>query len=287
MKRAASRRASSAILGAVFFLALSTSQSFAAQLFTTINSSCSGYGMVSNLTWASQINIPSAATITSVEYKFSGSDSRSNVVVKFVSDSSGTPSNSVLGTFTFDTSTSTTGIYKGNVSLPAAGRYWLTIGSSTLVYPCYTTNAVTTGSLSGWSTGTSYESSNSGSTFPNSYANYNFDFVLYGSGGGATPVSSSIALSSSSTVAYRQTMVITASLGVSGTDGKVTFYANGKKIAGCISKPSSSLAATCSWRPTQRGSVNLTAKLVPTDVGYLQSIAMVKPVTVSNRLTTR
>jgi hypothetical protein len=287
MKRAASQRFSAVIFGTVAFLVLSTNQSLAAQLFTTINSSCSGYGMVSNLTWASQVNIPSAATITSVEYKFSGSESRSNVVIKFVSDSSGAPSTNVLGTFAFDTSTSTTGIYKGNVSLPASGRYWLTIGSSTLVYPCYTTNAVTTGSLSGWTSGTSYESNNSGTTFPNSYANYNFDFVLYGSGGGATPLTSSIALSSSSTAIYRQTMAITASLGVAGTDGKVTFYANGKKIAGCISKPTSSLTASCSWKPTQRGSVNLTAKLVPTDVGYLLSTSPVKSVTVSNRLTRR
>ena len=51
----------------------------------------------------------------------------------------------------------------------------------------------------------------------------------------------------------------------SSSDGTVTFYANGKKIAGCISRPTQNLSATCSWKPTVQGSVTITAILIPTD----------------------
>jgi hypothetical protein len=50
--------------------------------------------------------------------------------------------------------------------------------------------------------------------------------------------------------------------------GKVTFYANGKKIAGCVSKTTISLVATCSFKPTNHGAVTVTARFVPTDSAY-------------------
>ena len=49
--------------------------------------------------------------------------------------------------------------------------------------------------------------------------------------------------------------------------GKVSFFANGKIIPGCKSRStvsSSSITATCTWRPSQRGSVPVTAKFTPT-----------------------
>lgn len=48
-------------------------------------------------------------------------------------------------------------------------------------------------------------------------------------------------------------------------DGSVTFYANGKRIAGCISVRTQSSVATCSWKPSVQGTVSLTALLVPTN----------------------
>lgn len=48
-------------------------------------------------------------------------------------------------------------------------------------------------------------------------------------------------------------------------DGTVTFYANGKKIAGCISLRTQIGVATCTWKPTVQGSVTLSALLIPTN----------------------
>lgn len=45
--------------------------------------------------------------------------------------------------------------------------------------------------------------------------------------------------------------------------GAVTFYANGKKIAGCIQLKTVNSVATCAWKPSIQGSVALTAMLVP------------------------
>jgi hypothetical protein len=51
--------------------------------------------------------------------------------------------------------------------------------------------------------------------------------------------------------------------------GKVTFYANGKKIGGCISVPTDgSLVATCNYKPTIHGAVTISAKFVPTDAYF-------------------
>jgi hypothetical protein len=51
--------------------------------------------------------------------------------------------------------------------------------------------------------------------------------------------------------------------------GKVTFYAQGKVIPGCKARPtitSASITATCSWRPSQRNAVPITAKFAPTSL---------------------
>jgi hypothetical protein len=51
--------------------------------------------------------------------------------------------------------------------------------------------------------------------------------------------------------------------------GKVTFYAQGKVIPGCKARPtitSASITATCSWRPSQRTAVPITAKFAPTSL---------------------
>lgn len=65
----------------------------------------------------------------------------------------------------------------------------------------------------------------------------------------------------STTATYRQasTISITATLA-----SKVTFFANGKRIAGCISIPTdNSLVATCNWKPAIRGLITVTATVTP------------------------
>jgi len=58
---------------------------------------------------------------------------------------------------------------------------------------------------------------------------------------------------------------------VVSAEGKVTFYANNKYIPGCRSVPTSSLIATCRWKPASHGAVTIKAVLTPTQSNYLQS----------------
>jgi hypothetical protein len=91
--------------------------------------------------------------------------------------------------------------------------------------------------------------------------------------GTSAPSASSITVTAPASSAYRSSSTLTSNLGVAGSDGKVTFYQNGKKISGCIGIASSGLVATCSWRPTSRGTVRIYAQLVPTSSSYLPSIS--------------
>jgi hypothetical protein len=62
-------------------------------------------------------------------------------------------------------------------------------------------------------------------------------------------------------VAKGETVTLTATIDYAG---KVTFFADGKKIPGCISLQSSIGSKTCNWKPAVQKSVALTARLVPT-----------------------
>ena len=70
------------------------------------------------------------------------------------------------------------------------------------------------------------------------------------------------------TATYRQASSISVTTTV---PAKVTFLANGKRIAGCISILTNNLVATCSWRPSVRGSVTVTAVTVPTNSALSQT----------------
>ncbi len=74
------------------------------------------------------------------------------------------------------------------------------------------------------------------------------------------PSITSLALSSGLNVAtYRTVTNIQATL---TSDGRVRFFLNGKQIPGCISVLSSSSVSTCSWKPSRRGSTNISARVV-------------------------
>lgn len=66
------------------------------------------------------------------------------------------------------------------------------------------------------------------------------------------------------------TITVTATV-----EGKFTFYANGKKIAGCIGRAttgsSPNFSASCSWKPTVRAEVKLSAAFKPTSSSYSNS----------------
>ena len=89
------------------------------------------------------------------------------------------------------------------------------------------------------------------------------------------------------TATYRS--IATININVS-TPAKITFRAKGVVIAGCKNKTASgsgsSYTATCSWKPSVRGQVNLTASIVPTGPwGNVTSTPL--SIRVANRTGTR
>ena len=76
------------------------------------------------------------------------------------------------------------------------------------------------------------------------------------------PVAMTMGAGAASVLTYRTVNTITA---LPNYPGRVTFYANGKKIGNCVAVPTVGLVATCPYSPTIHGPVTLTAKFVPTD----------------------
>lgn len=84
--------------------------------------------------------------------------------------------------------------------------------------------------------------------------------------------SSTTTLTNLTSAVYRRPTSLVAT--VNGTSGKVTFKQGGKNINGCIKIPTvtaASITATCSWRPTVKTYVYITAIFYPTSVTYASS----------------
>ena len=88
----------------------------------------------------------------------------------------------------------------------------------------------------------------------------------------------------SATPSYRTVVTITANVSVAS---RVTFRAKNVIIAGCKNKVASgsgsSFSATCSWRPSVRGAVVVTAIAVPINAGISSTSATPISVMVGNR----
>lgn len=99
----------------------------------------------------------------------------------------------------------------------------------------------------------------------------------------------SFALAGNAVVAnYRTAIAINASVSVSA---KVTFTAQGKKISGCIKKlttgSGSTFTVSCSWRPSQRGSVSVSATAAPVGAGISGATSVPLKIQVLPRAGTR
>ena len=92
----------------------------------------------------------------------------------------------------------------------------------------------------------------------------------------------------SGTPSFRTVVTITANISVAA---KVTFRAKNVIISGCKNKlatgSGSSFTATCSWKPSIRGAVTITASAVPTGAGISSSTANPLNVRVENRSGSR
>ena len=91
-------------------------------------------------------------------------------------------------------------------------------------------------------------------------------------------------LALSGTASYRQVVTITANVSVSS---RVSFRAKNIIITGCKNKlttgSSPNIIATCSWKPSMRGAVVITATAVPTSAGISSATATPVSVVVGNR----
>lgn len=285
MKRVVSLKLKSmAVLTSIFSI-LSFQPASAATLFDTMSSTGTSYGFTTGVIGIEPITIPAAATVQSIVMKIA-SGTGSGAKVDIFSDNAGIPASSALGTLTFSSYTSPNATYTGSVVLPSAGKYWFKFSTTIGFQNYYSMTPVTTGSLSGWSIGRMRESTSSGASYSTRGDDLVYLMTINGTGG-IVPQASSISISGNSTATYMQPFTISASLGVAGTDGKVTFFANGKRIPGCINKSSVSLAATCSWKPSKRGSALISAQLVPSNSGYLTSVSQVRNIVVGKRSNTR
>ena len=101
--------------------------------------------------------------------------------------------------------------------------------------------------------------------------------------GGSNGITLSIS-GGTNTATYRTASTLTANV---DNDGRVTFYAGGKKIPGCISKATMSGVATCSWRPAVRGAISIMASLNPESDQYPTVRSSVINVAVVNRSNRR
>ena len=93
---------------------------------------------------------------------------------------------------------------------------------------------------------------------------------------------------SATTATYRTAIVITANITVAS---KVTFRVNGKILPGCKNRSttgsSPNIVATCTWKPSNRGVVSLTAAATPTGAGISSSTATPLSIMVGNRTGAR
>jgi hypothetical protein len=99
-------------------------------------------------------------------------------------------------------------------------------------------------------------------------------------------VGATISLAGGSLI-FRQANTVSA---VSSVAGKVTFKVNGKVLPGCKNKAvtvGNSFTAICSYRPSTRGYVSVTATLDPTDASYIGTTTTTGRYFVGNRTGTR
>jgi hypothetical protein len=85
-------------------------------------------------------------------------------------------------------------------------------------------------------------------------------------------------------------VVITVTVTVNAP-GTVRFFLSGKKIPGCLSRPTTgsypNYTATCQWKPPVMGYQNLTAELTPSDTSFSRSTSSVGTFWVYKRTTRR
>jgi hypothetical protein len=232
---------------------------------------CTGAWGSSNLQWqgpASRFTIPGATTITKATLSYAllspnGSSSYTSQTIVFWTNSGSLPGTK-LGTLSPVSYSGLQATFTGSVALASAGTYWMQIQNTNGSQFCYQNTVNNTGSSAGWSTqvGIAYGSSGSGTTptaftaFGTPQSAYQFVYSLY------TPGIETVSATAAEYLKAPKGVVDTLTATTS-TSGRLTFFANGKKIANCINLAVASTSRTCLWRPTVTGSARIFVNFTP------------------------
>lgn len=199
------------------------------------------------------------------------------------SSNNGAPS-TVLATFTPESisgsGTTTIAKYVGTYAVTAGTKYWIVAAQNAAAFPmCYrsttplnslnlsafTVDTVT--GFSGWLRATLSNGTNpvGVSWTVNAPDSLTFQFSLENNT--STPVVATLATQSGSLRAdFRTVTPLTVNV---DSQSRVTFYANGRVIAGCRNIMSSSGTATCNWKPSVHGSIRIHAAANPISSSYV------------------
>jgi hypothetical protein len=193
---------------------------------------------------------------------------------------------SASSTFAGSSTATRVGEYTGNVAVTTGSRFWMVQkpnGAS--ISACRSEGGYVTQS-SGWAP--VLNGSNFTLTYAGTYWTFTqfFIFDLEIADVNLSPTISAPAISGPLQKGLASTISVT-----SDTAGKVSFFLNGKRIAGCISRltagSSPSFTSTCTWRPTVQGVQRITAQLVTGVQGAATPTSAPLNVFVNRRATLR
>jgi hypothetical protein len=210
----------------------------------------------------------------------------------------------ILETFTpssiTGTGSSTLARFIGSYTVASGTKFWIVNGQYASAFPmCFTnSNSALSFTMNGMTVDTSTSNSNNsfrrayavstGNIYTTSWASVTTDayaWQILVSGTGAPSVVAAIRTQSGSLSAvYRTVTPLTATV---NTQSAVTFYANGKYIAGCRNILSSGGTATCNWKPSVHGSFRIYAVANPVSDSYMASVTSTIYVGVAARTNTR
>lgn len=225
----------------------------------------------SNIPYGILFTAGTTSTIKRMRVQYDGATSNSNFFLnrlQVYADSSGAMG-SLLGTMTPDTiSASSTlagasvatrvGQYIGTIPVTGGSRFWVrTFPGGAGISACVSRGFIT--KSSGWAP---VMSGSNFTLFNGSYITYGEFFIIEIeiSDDNLFPTIGVPTISGAVTKGGSVTISVT-----SDSSGKVRFFLNGKRIAGCLSQATTgsapSFSASCTWRPSFHGSQQITAQL--------------------------
>lgn len=180
--------------------------------------------------------------------------------------------------------------FTGSANVTQGTRYYIQasyVSSSSDQSWCLSSNSYS--AASGWEipkSGSNYIDISSGGTF--NWPAYHKLRITTGEVI-TSPSFSSFQLPGNSRMAtYGTSTTLTANV---AAPSKVTFYANNKRIAKCVKVPTTGTApnitATCSWKPSQRGSARISAQAFPIDTSLSIANSIQLNISIEHRTTKR